>query len=63
MPKEREAQVGVVSGLFAALMIVALSVMAFSALQPPRAPALHTAQLEASMPHLPQPQTFIPDAG
>lgn len=63
MSRERESQVGLLSGLLAVVMIVALSVMAMTALQPQREPSLREAQLQIPLPSLPTSPGTIPDAG
>lgn len=61
MARERESQAGVLSGLLAAMMVIALSVMAFSAIQPERAPAVRTAQLDLRLPKVPVFPRTVPD--
>jgi hypothetical protein len=63
MAQERESEAGVLSGLLAVVMVVALSAMAFSAIQPSRDPPLHTAQLQLPLPSLPAPPATVPDTG
>ena len=63
MAREREAQAGILSGLLAAVMVIALSVMAFSAIQPSREPLLRTAQLDLRLPKAPEFPRTVPDMG
>jgi len=60
MPKQKEFQAGALSGLLATIMIVALSVMAFTALQPARDPPMRVADLSIPMPDLPVLPGVIP---
>lgn len=55
---KRELKIGAASGLLAAIMIVALSVMALSALEPERDRPMRTAQIDLPLPELPA----LPDA-
>jgi hypothetical protein len=50
--EHNQLRVGVYSGLFAVIMIVALSVMALVALEPQPMPSLRSASIEA-LPELP----------
>lgn len=59
--KERETRAGAVSGLLALVMVVALSVMAFAALQPAREPPLRMAEVDISLPNLPPPTDILPE--
>ncbi len=61
MAEERETRAGAFSGLLALIMVVALSVMAFSALQPARDPPLRMAELDLSLPDLPAPTDVLPE--
>jgi hypothetical protein len=61
MAEERETRAGAFSGLLALIMVVALSVMAFSALQPARDPPLRMAGLDLSLPDLPAPTDVLPE--
>jgi hypothetical protein len=51
------------SGVLAAVMVVALSVMAFSALQPAHEPSLRTAELDLRAPKIPELPRTVPDLG
>ena len=62
MASEREAQAGMLSGLVAVVMVVALSAMAFGALQPAREPPLRTAEIKV-MPSPPTLPLTIPGTG
>jgi hypothetical protein len=51
--EHNQLRAGVYSGLFAVIMIVALSVMAIVALEPQRGPPLRTAEIDVSLLDLP----------
>jgi hypothetical protein len=55
MPTHKDFQAGAFSGLLAAIMIVALSVMAFNALTSAREPPMRVADLSIPIPNLPIP--------
>lgn len=61
MAEERETRAGAFSGLLALIMVVALSVMAFSALQPNRDAPLRMAEVDFSLPDLPAPTDVLPE--
>ena len=63
MAREREHQAGLLSGLLAVVMVIALSVMAFTALQPAREPMLRTAELDLRVPKVPELPRTVPDLG
>lgn len=61
MPRERESQIGLLSGLLAAVMVVALSIMAMTALEPPASLHRQEAQLQNPMAHVPEAHVVISD--
>ncbi len=63
MIESRESQLGVVSGMLALAMVIALSVMAFRVFEPAREPPARSVDVQIiPIPDLPPPPGVIPEA-